>query len=121
MIIYRTTVQEVGPSASDFFSERMVVLFGGEAPSELKPFCFIIDKNKLNGQIEVGDFLVLDGQSYKVENVGNQVNRNLEELGHITINFQDNADQDMAGTLYVESKELTVLKAGSIIEIKRQD
>lgn len=119
MSVYQTVVKEVGPNAGEFLNEQMVVLFGGEAPPELKPFCFIIDKNDIEGEIESGDILVLDGEEYTIEGVGNQVNRNLAELGHITINLQEEAEKGMAGTLYAESKELVELSEGSTIEIKK--
>lgn len=119
MNIYQTEIQEIGENASEFLSLHMLVLFGGEAPPELKPFCFIIEKNILKGVIEPGDVLWMDDQKYHVKSVGNQVNRNLAELGHITLNFQEEAEQDMAGTLYLEPKKLIDLKKGSILKINK--
>ena len=33
--IYSTTVKELGPMASDFLGEKMIILFGDMAPAEL--------------------------------------------------------------------------------------
>lgn len=119
MVIYNTEVHEIGEEAGDFVSNGMIVLFGSNAPAELRPYCFLIDKSELQNSIEVGDILVIDDAEYNIAAVGNQVNKNLRDLGHITIDFRGQADTSMSGTLYIEKKSITDIKVGTKILIKR--
>jgi len=120
MKIYSTTVREIGPNAKDFFEEDMLVTFGDNAPAELRPYCFLIDQNELSGEIEVGDELFLDDTSYGITGIGEQVVKNLVDLGHITINFKGEVDPSMAGTLYVEKKAPAEVSVGSVIMIRKK-
>ena len=45
---YSTTIIEVGPDASDFLAEQMAITFAGNAPEELRSYCFVIDKSELH-------------------------------------------------------------------------
>ncbi len=114
---YESLVNEVGPQAADFLSEQMLVLFGSEAPPELRPFCFIIDRNNVKETIVEGDTLLIDEEAFKVVAVGNAVNKNLNDLAHITLNFKGEVDGDMAGTLYLEEKEIPNITVGTTLKI----
>lgn len=117
-MIYSTKVREVGKDSSEFISSGMIVLFGSEAPPELRPYCFIIDRKPLQDSIEIGDVLSINDIEYNIIEVGNQVNKNLRDLGHITIDFRGQVDDIMPGTLYVEKKSIPDIKVGSEIVIK---
>lgn len=117
MSIFSTTIKEIGPDANDFLNEGMLVLFGMDAPPELRPFCFLINLGNINDKIEMGNFLIIDDVKFKVTAVGNQVEKNLRDLGHITINFNGEKDAELAGTLYVENREIPTISVGSKISI----
>ncbi|SJZ88385.1 PTS glucitol/sorbitol transporter subunit IIA [Garciella nitratireducens] len=117
--IYKTKVESIGKNAAAFREEQMIVLFGKEAPSELAEYCYIVDKTSLDGEIAVGDILVLDHKEYTITAVGKEVNNNLANLAHITISFKGLKEAELAGTLYVEKAEVVQLKEGSLIEIKK--
>ena len=51
---YSTTIIEVGPDASDFLAEQMAIIFAGNAPEELRSYCFVIDKSELTSPLAVG-------------------------------------------------------------------
>mgnify|MGYP000251501795 CR=1 FL=1 len=119
--IYQSIVQNIGSDAAVFIEERMIVLFGEEAPAELVDFCYIINKVPLEDEITVGDILVLDGIEYKITAVGSEVCRNLSNLAHISISFKGLTKAELAGTLYVEEKKIINLKEGSVIKIKKND
>lgn len=117
MTIFETRVNGYGENAAAFKEENMVVLFGNNAPADLADFCYIINVNPINGEIEVGDILSLDNTEYAITAVGNVVKMNLTNLGHITINFNGEIEAEVSGTLYVEKKEIVDLKKGSIVKI----
>lgn len=121
MTIFETTVNGYGENAAAFKEENMVVLFGNNAPADLADFCYIIDINPINGDIEEGNVLVLDNTEYIITAVGNVVKTNLKNLGHITLNFNGDTDAEVAGTLYVEKKEIVDLKKGSLVKIIKKN
>ena len=121
MTIFETKVNRYGENAAAFKEENMVVLFGNDAPADLADFCYIIDVNPINGEIEAGDILSLDDSEYAITAVGNVVKTNLTNLGHITLNFNGETEAEVAGTLYVEKKEIVDLKEGSIVKIIKKN
>ncbi|MGH4138454.1 PTS glucitol/sorbitol transporter subunit IIA [Clostridium sp.] len=121
MMIYTTQVKEIGLNAKEFLNEEIIVLFGFNAPPDLKPYCFLIDQNNLEESIEVNDKLLINDDSYKIIAVGDQVNKNLKDLGHITINFKGDISNLMAGSLYVEKKEISKIEVGTKIIIEKNN
>ncbi|MFD2617585.1 PTS glucitol/sorbitol transporter subunit IIA [Terrilactibacillus laevilacticus] len=116
--IYENKIQSIGEMAKEFFSEKMLILFGNEAPDGLKDYCFGIDVKPLNGDIKVGNKVFFNNQSYDITAVGNLVQKNLVELGHITMKFDGSESPELAGTLYLENKEVPDIDLGTKIEIK---
>lgn len=120
MKIYSTVVKEIGPHAQEFLEEDMLVTFGDNAPSELRPYCFLIDMTELTGAVETGDRVILDGTAYTVTAVGDHAVKNLVDLGHVTLNFKGETEAGMAGTLYLEKKAPVVLTVGSTLMIEKR-
>jgi len=117
MAIYSTVVREIGPNAKEFLVEDMMVLFGEDAPEALRPYCFLIEQNALEEDIQLGYELFIGDERYRVTAVGNVVNKNLRDLGHITINFSGETIAELAGSLYVENKVVNEITEGTIIKI----
>ncbi|GEB77430.1 PTS glucitol/sorbitol transporter subunit IIA [Sporolactobacillus inulinus] len=117
--IYRTQIKSIGKSAKDFLQEKMLVLFGDEAPAGLKDYCFAIKVTPIQGEIQVGQHVAIDKDRFKITAVGNLVQKNLVDLGHITMRFDGSTTADLAGTLYLEAKPIPNLSVGSIIKIER--
>ena len=117
--IYRTTVKDAGPEATAFIGQGMFVTFGEDAPEALREFCFIIDAAAQTSQdIEVGQELVLDGQPYPITAVGDVVRKNLDQLGHVTVNV-DGADKaKMHGAIHVSGPTMPQLDVGSTVVIQ---
>lgn len=118
--IYSSTVIGSGPEATSFLEEKLLVTFGQDAPDALKDYCYIIDIVALQGDIQVGQRLVLDDRSFPITAVGSVAAKNLEQLGHVTIAFTGLAEAEMDGTLYVDagSEPLPTLKERSSISIE---
>lgn len=118
MSVYQTKINSFGPMAEMFQEENMIVLFGNDAPEDLAEFTYNIDVNPVNGKIEEGMTVQIGGESYQITAVGNVVEKNLNDLGHITIKFDGATEADLAGTLYVEAKEMPSIDVGTEIVIK---
>lgn len=115
--IYQTTVKAVGSEAGAFADQGMCILFGDGAPAELADYCFNIVINECTGDIEPGQKLVIDGKEFPVTAVGGLVRKNLEGLGHITINFNGAEQAQLEGTLHVAGEAPTI-DVGSTIGIE---
>lgn len=115
--IYETQVNGLGSEVSAFLEERMFILFGANAPSELADYCLLIDVNEINGEIEKGNTLVLGNQQYTITAVGDVVKKNLGSLGHITLKFDGLETAELPGTLHLEKSDIDVPAAGTTIQI----
>lgn len=110
--IYKTEIRSIGPLAKDFLQEKMLILFGSEAPDGLKDYCFGINVTPVTGSIQIGQYVYFDDHSYRVTAVGHLVQKNLVNLGHITIKFDGSTKADLAGTLYLEDKHVPDIQIG---------
>ncbi|GIM30706.1 PTS sorbose transporter subunit IIB [Clostridium polyendosporum] len=117
--IYRTVITSVGDLAEGFLEHDMFITFKDNAPQELVDYCFMHQENNLLDYIQVNDILQIDRQQYLITGVGSLVNDNLRNLGHITYKFSGETDASIAGTLYLEKKEIIPLNEGTIIEVIR--
>lgn len=117
---YSTTVQELGPMVKDFINEKMMIIFNENAPAELREFCVLHRGNALDDTVQVGDTLHLGDAAYKIVYVGSQVQKNLKDLGHITIRFNGNCEgENLEGSLYVEDKPVVIPQPGEEISLTR--
>lgn len=116
--IFATTVRGIGPEATQFVEAGMYVLFGEGAPPALADYCFTIDMNPTSDEITVGDTVTIDGIAFPVTAVGSLVRKNLDGLGHITVNFDGANEAQLEGTLHVQGSA-PELKVGSAITIEK--
>lgn len=117
-MIYETTIKDIGTDAAAFESEKMVILFGDNAPAELVDFCYIIEINEIDGAITEENILVIDDTEYEITKVGAAVNKNLNDLGHITLKFDGSIEAEQSGTLYLEDKTIAPINTNTKIIVK---
>lgn len=116
--IYSTIVKNQGPLAEEFIGEKMIILFNENAPAELAEFCVLHVGNELTDTVEVGDILKINDAEYKIVEVGCEVQKNLGNLGHIALRFNNNADgESLEGSIYLEDKEVSLPQIGTEIAI----
>ncbi|AQL55983.1 PTS glucitol/sorbitol transporter subunit IIA [Abyssicoccus albus] len=114
--MYKTQVKSIGKDAHVFNSEKMIILFGENAPNELVDFCYIIEINPVD-EITENNKLIIDDKEYAITKVGNAVQKNLNDLGHITLKFDGSTHAEQAGTLYLEDTSVPTIEKGTIIKI----
>ncbi|AUJ23598.1 PTS glucitol/sorbitol transporter subunit IIA [Virgibacillus dokdonensis] len=114
---YKTSVDRVGDYATTFLEEKMLILFGKDAPAELEEYCVSIVMNDVQGSIKVGDILQLKDREYRITAIGDAVENNLATLGHITLKFDSSALPELPGTLYLEDQPISQLDTGDEIKI----
>jgi len=118
MSLYETQIVDMGAEAEMFQAEGMMILFGEEVPEDLVNYAYIINVNPVEGTIEEGMTLTIGSESYKITAVGDVVNKNLSNLGHIALKFNGATEPELPGTLNLEEKELPQVEAGTTITIQ---
>lgn len=116
--IYRTTVRGVGSGVADFADQGLFLLFGENAPANLAEYCYTIDVTATSSDILAGQSLNIDGQSYRITAVGDVVRKNLDGLGHISINFDGSNSPTLGGTLHITGDGMPSIGIGSVITIE---
>lgn len=119
-VIFHTEVIEFGEQVEAFFEEGMFVLFGENVPDTLKDFCYFIDSKDVDGTMKAGDRLIIDGNSYEITSVGEIAQKNLENLGHLTVVFNGAKEAGLPGSICVEAKPMPKLIMGSKISIEEE-
>ena len=117
---YSTIVQEIGVQVHAFKDARMMILFNENAPKELREYCVLHRGNKLDDTVRAGDVFRLGREDYRVVFVGSEVQKNLRDLGHITLRFNGNEEgESLEGSLYPEAKDAADVAIGDEIAIYR--
>ncbi len=116
-VIYENKVKGLGAFVDAFESERMFILFGDNAPPELKDYTYHVSVNPINGTIAAGQYLVVGNQEYKIIAVGTEAPVTLAGLGHCTIRFNNSETVDMPGSIHVEDKPMPAIGVGTEIKI----
>ncbi|WP_270180026.1 PTS glucitol/sorbitol transporter subunit IIA [Alkalihalobacillus sp. CinArs1] len=113
-----TVVKEIGSLVPTFKEDKIVILFGPQAPDELREMSVIHEFQDLEEQpLRVGGTITFDDQSYTIQAVGSKANQNLNELGHISIYFKDELDV-LPGAICVGPDVFPKLTEGTVISIK---
>lgn len=107
-IIYTTTVHTIGAEAKTFAEEGMAVLFGEEAPPELREYCYLVERSALRGRIQPGAVMVIGTERLPITAVGQVAEKNLADLGHVTINGDAATVAKLEGTVHVRSADGTL-------------
>lgn len=115
--IYENKIKSIGPMADSFLKEKMFILFGNDAPQDLKDYCYNIEVVGVDGEITAGQTLLIDDQEFTITSVGGLVQKNLTSLGHITLRFDGSTSPELPGTLYLENKEIPELGLGTELKI----
>ena len=117
MIKYQARVTEIGPLVSEFLEAGILVLFGADAPEELREFSIIHDGKILVEPVSPGDFFCLDDEKFKILAVGDVANTNLSALGHFIIKFNGSDEVEMPGDICSEIGKLPEIRVGMQLEI----
>jgi glucitol/sorbitol PTS system EIIA component len=109
----------VGQHGSAFTEEKLIVLFQENAPEELAEYCVLHRGNYVADIIQANDVMVISGEDYKIVGVGDDVQTNLQNLGHITLRF-DGSKEGLGGSVYLEDTAVPTVQAGDVLWIYRQ-
>lgn len=113
----QSVVIEIGDSVNAFEEEKILILFGPMATSDLKEVCVIHEFTTRPAQSLIeGKQFTLGNNTYTITKVGAEANRNFEELGHISIYFKESENGILPGAIEAEPSVFPTLKVGDKIE-----
>lgn len=115
-VVYSNKIINAGKDVTAF-GEEMVILFGDNAPDTLKDYCYTIPIVQTVKTIKPGQFFSIDGEKFEILHVGELAEKNLNGLGHLTVNFTAEKDNSLPGAIIVEKKPHGPIKIGTVIEI----
>jgi glucitol/sorbitol PTS system EIIA component len=118
-VIYHTWVTQLGNMVAAFTEEKLIILFQDNAPEELADYCILHRGNYVADIIQANDVMVISGEDYKIVGVGDDVQTNLQNLGHITLRF-DGSKEGQGGSVYLEDVAVPTVQAGDVLWIYRQ-
>lgn len=114
----KSVVQEIGGLVPTFKEEKIVILFGPQAPKELRELAVIhefeiltVEPLKEGGTIQFGE------ESFTITALGSLANKNFQELGHISIYFQEPAGEILPGSVFAAPYQFPTLTEGTVITI----
>ena len=116
-VIYENQVKAAGVAVEEFKDAGMFIIFGENAPEEIRDYCYSVSVNPINGEIAAGQYVEIGGREYKLTCVVYGAPSTLKGLGHCTFNFSGATEAELPGTIYVEAKPMPDIKIGSVIRI----
>lgn len=114
----KSVVKTIGSLALDFEEDKILILFGPKAPSELQDISIIhefIEIDPLSFE-DQPTYLIVDNRKYEIIQIGSQAMKNLQELGHISLYFTDPPEEILPGAVYLFPQVLPKIQVGTCIE-----
>ncbi|MGM9903226.1 hypothetical protein A5844_001978 [Enterococcus sp. 10A9_DIV0425] len=113
-------IKEVGTAA---FSEKepLLILFDQSATAALRNYSIIQEiTSEVAFSLQIGDSISFDEQEYLIEHIGPLANDNLTTVGHSTLIFgQQSEENKIANGIYLSPYQLPKIKVGTKIVYKQ--
>lgn len=107
----KTKVISIGEEVQGLLEGGVLIMFNPNAPQELKDVAVLHEKQSDETDIlHEGGTISFGNQIFKIDFVGTEANKNFNELGHLSVYF-NNSDEDMdklPGSIFVSSKIVSV-------------
>ncbi|MGQ5288194.1 PTS glucitol/sorbitol transporter subunit IIA [Pectobacterium actinidiae] len=110
-IIWQAVISSVGEHAALFLAEKRLILFSDNAPKDIRDYCITHHDGELIKPLSVHHKMELFGITYSISAIGDVANKNLKELGHITLLFDGAEKAELPGTLHLTGQIPKVLSA----------
>ena len=116
---YKTKVVGVGGQVASFLSAgKMLVMFDDSMVlPELRDISVLHSGNQINDIIKPGNIFKIVDTEFKVIKVGNDVQNNLKNLGHVVVKFDGGKGELLEGSIHDEDKPIPKIQVGDEISI----
>lgn len=111
-------IVEVGYMVEEFESEMFFVLFGLQAPEELRDISVIhkYEKSADGIYFREGSKIIINDVEYTVKEVGYMANANFDELGHVAVYLGE--DDILPGAIKISPGIFPKIKTGDVIRLE---
>lgn len=116
-IIWQATISSVGEYAACFLSEKRLILFSDNAPKDIRDYCITHHGGELINPLSIHQNIVLFGITYSISAIGDVADKNLKELGHITLLFDGAENAELPGNIHLIGPVPTALPTQGNITI----
>ena len=115
----KSVVKEIGVLVPTFKEDKIVILFGPQAPQELRELAVIHEFENLTEEPLVeGGTIQFGEELFTITAVGTLANNNFKELGHISIYFQEPMEEVLPGAIFAAPHNFPTINEGTVISIK---
>ena len=118
---YATTVTRIGEQVAEMASSGIIIFFAEGAPEELHFFSVLHEPEVTTGGVRPGDVVRIDDRELRVTAVGDVLNENMVNLGHLDIKANGADQAPLAGDLCVEEVPLPEIRPGTRVVIEGPD
>ncbi|MDP9500517.1 PTS glucitol/sorbitol transporter subunit IIA [Bisgaard Taxon 45] len=119
--LYQTKFTDVGGSAAEALEDGMLITFKQGVPEGIVDYCYILAHGELLDDLQVGDQVNFDQQTYFITAIGNVANKNLRELGHVTWRFDSATEAEFPGSIHLQGTPPQSVAIDSVLIIKRDE
>jgi len=117
--VTKSIVKEIGALVPTFKEDKIVILFGPQAPAELRELAVIHEFESLTEEpLKAGGTIQFGNESFMISALGTLANKNLKELGHISIYFQEPMEEVLPGAVFAAPHQFPTIEEGMVITIK---
>ncbi len=114
--LWTSQVVNVGRDAGEMLEAGVLILFADPCPDALAEVSVVHSGAKApTGPIEVGDQFRIGDQGYTVDEVGQRVQTNLHELGHVVIYVNQPEQELLPGAIKATGPALSRPPIGSVL------
>jgi glucitol/sorbitol PTS system EIIA component len=117
--VTKSIVKEIGLLVPTFKEDKILILFGPQAPKELREMAVIHEFEDLGEEpLKEGGTIQFGDESFTITALGNLANKNFKELGHISIYFQEPMDNVLPGAVFAAPHTFPTINEGTVIALK---
>ncbi|MCE4047617.1 MULTISPECIES: PTS glucitol/sorbitol transporter subunit IIA [Bacillaceae] len=115
-----SVVKEIGVLVSAFKEDKILILFGPQAPKELREMAVIHEFELLDSEpLKHGGTIAFGDETFTITALGDHANKNFKELGHISIYFQEPVDEVLPGAVFAAPYSFpNSINEGTVISVK---
>ena len=102
MILYEAEIIEVGSLVEEAYKDGYIITFIDGPFKDFMDYCLSLEiiKDKA-GEIQCGNKIFLDDNTFVIKGIGSKALENLKELGHVTIKFSGKKEAENPGDINV--------------------
>lgn len=117
---YESKIIEVGELSGEMLSGGMLILFSENVPKELREYC-IVHKNDIKLEnIKEGYIVEIGEKKFTVTSVGEIALKNWQDLGHVTLKFDDKKESELPGIINLKGKICELPRVGESIKVSEK-